>query len=278
MTSGRLVSESCKRSLGTGRMRWTPTWIWALLALACVLSIFATRQRQTVADDSEYLLMNQSLLEHGSVDVRSGDVSALLAHLPRPWRGQVGKLVRPTTPRGYFESKDGSLHSYHFPFYSLTALPLKALLHLLGLDESRAFQYTNLLWFIFALFSLRSVAVPWVLWLSFLTPALWHLSLAHPESFVFSLGLLGTASYLGGRYRMSILWYSLAAMQFQPLLLVTAAVSLRAFGALADDDLNGHARARYAVSVVALLAIGTVPMLWYFLLFGTPLLRMNSRG
>ena len=114
-------------------MRWTPTWTWALLALACLLSVLATRQAHTVGDDSEYLLMNQSLLEHGSVDVREGDTFALLVNLPKPWRGHVRRFVRRTPPRGYFESNDGSLHSYHFPFYSLAALPLKGLLHLFGL-------------------------------------------------------------------------------------------------------------------------------------------------
>jgi hypothetical protein len=234
------------------------------------LSVLATRQAHTVGDDSEYLLMNQSLLEHGSVDVREGDTFALLVNLPKPWRGHVRRLLRRTPPRGYFESKDGSLHSYHFPFYSLAALPLKGLLHLFGLDESRVFQYTNVLWLVFALFSLRSVVAPSVLWLAFLTPALWYLVNASPESFVFSLGLLGTASYLGGRYRTSILWYSLGAMQFQPLLFVAAAVSLRAFGELADDGFSRSAKARYAASVMALVAVGLAPMLWLFLLFGTP--------
>ena len=234
-------------------------------------------QRSHFGDDAEYLLGAKSFARHGTPDCRDGDRRAVLARLPKKWRAQAARSYDHPEPWGYFKANDGKVLAWHFWLYPAAVAPFKAVLDRHGLG-SRAFLYANLTFFTAALLSLLQLRSQPRLWLllvplSFFTPALWFLPLAHTEAFVFSLGLIATTCYLSGRRQLALLFNSLAAMQFQPL----AILSLFLFGENVWFYTGGRfdrptlTKQRYALLKSALAAaIVLIPGLFYYAYFGTP--------
>jgi hypothetical protein len=248
----------------------------ALIAATCLRSPRYPQLRR-FGDDVEYLLTAQSFVRHLSPDCRPGDEQDVLAHLPKLWRGSAALKYKPPRPSGYFAAKDGSLFSWHFFTYAAAVAPLKAALDPRGLG-ARAFHFANIAFFCAALLAFAQLRRKPRLWLvllplSFFTPVLWFLPLAHTEAFVFALCLIATVCWLADRRLLALLFNSIAATQFQPLALVSLYLgaatlwSYRGEGPF-RDQLRVHWRA--SLACIMLTALAFVPNAFYYLHYGTP--------
>src|SRR6185295_9779845 len=162
-------------------------------------------------DTGEYLLMTESLFQHGTPDLRPGDVQSL-ARLDR--RAGFGLNYAPAF-LGYYEDAAGRWYSYHFWSYSLTGLPARLLLGLAPGQGIRALPLTNAVFFLLALHRVlfllpfsRDVRVGLFL-LVLVSPLLWFLHWPHPEAMTASFVLLSLVGHCRGLRRAPIVWAAL---------------------------------------------------------------------
>jgi hypothetical protein len=140
------------------------------------------------------------------------------------------------------------------------------------LDAFRAHQYFNLLALSLALLSLLLLASePGLFWpllaLASLTPVLWFTTYASTETFVFSLGVVALACRLSDRVVLAIFFTSLAAMQYQPLALLSAFLCVEL---LWQERLRLRERRLTLAGVVATAALVFVPSAFYAVHFRNP--------
>lgn len=183
-------------------------------------------------DGSEYQLMAESWLRHGSPELRASDVVSLAA---RERRCRTGADPGLATLR-YYEARDGRWYCYHFWGYSLCGVPLKGVLRLARANDLRALPLLNALVFVFALhqtlwasrlpagtaLSLASLAAA--------SPALWFVPWVHPEAFCFALVLLALVWAHAGRRLRPIVAAALAAAQNGPIVWLLVPLVARALG------------------------------------------------
>ncbi len=91
-------------------------------------------------DGAEYAYMLQSWYNHGTPDLRAEE---LHQGVPFPTEARRDPLTGIIV--GYYQAKDGAYFSYHFWFYSLSALPAYAVLRALNQDTGHALPFTNML-------------------------------------------------------------------------------------------------------------------------------------
>jgi len=162
-------------------------------------------------DGEEYLLMAESLANHGSPDLRPGDIQSLATRL----QGTGAVLAPPTDghPYGYYRARDGRLYSYHFWAYPLACLPVKMALRLLRVNEIKALPLTNAALLLIALHQVllssralsparRTVLAALVL----ASPVLWFVHWTHPEVLSSALVVLALIALHEGRWPAATLF------------------------------------------------------------------------
>ena len=263
------------------RAAWSVA-LWTTLAvLSAWLACELPKHPQTshLGDDSEYLLMTESFVRHGSPEFQVLDIFKALGALPPRWQHTIARKYFPN-PLGYFRAADGRSFCWHFWTYPAFVAWVDRALYGRRLD-TRAFGYANGGLFCAALWSflqLRRSPRLWLLLLplAFFSPLLWFLPLAHTEPFVFSLGLAASICYLRQRYLLAILLNSIAATQFQPLALLSVSFCVTAFAtrlrlpAVRQSGL-------YWAAALAGLAITLVPSAFYFHHYGVTSLIARER-
>jgi hypothetical protein len=246
----------------------------AVAALVASIWIWGTApvQRAHFCDDQEYLTMTMSFVRHLSPEFRPGDDSAALAALPLLWQRSLAKKFHPGhAPTSYFQASSGEYYAYHFFAYPAAVAPVRAWLEHRG-NAARAHQYLNLIAWSAALLSLLLLASkPGVFWpvlaLATLTPVLWFTPYASTETFVFSLGIVALACRLSNHSVLAILFTSLAAIQYQPLALLSVFLCAEW---LWKQRSKLKQQAVAAAGVLASTAIIFVPSAFYYLHFGVP--------
>lgn len=216
-------------------------------------------------DIGQYQSMLQSWFNHGSPDLRTGDirdftriVEANGLHHTRPYEGYEASRV------------NGRQYCYHFWLYSLCGLPAKWLLHVVHGNEFAAFQWTN------AACLLATLAI--VMWVTRRTgekdagnlmllalasagPLLWYLRWSSPEAWCFCCVLLSLMALDRRRYALAALLASVAATQNQPIIFVAL---LPVLWSLRERHWRTTAIAALAVAPALL------PPLFYWTYFHTP--------
>ncbi|MDO8737138.1 MAG: hypothetical protein Q7K29_08690, partial [Thermoleophilia bacterium] len=129
-----------------------------LLICAIVLMLIAiTQPPERRGDGSEYFQMMLSLSNHGTPDLRESDITEYNLLRDKTAKTSVSfeqdKTSNLASNSGYVKTKSGKTYSVHFWFYSLAAVPAKWYLQTTGLDGFKAFQITNALLLIFALYA-----------------------------------------------------------------------------------------------------------------------------
>lgn len=115
--------------------------------------------------------------------------------------------------------KDGHIYTWHFWFYSLVCLPAFFVLKSLGLDTLQAFQITNALLCIAALYCLFSSASlcrasKWFIALCFVfSTGAMYLLWTHPEIYSSALLLIACCQLLRRQYAWTAVWVALASYQ-----------------------------------------------------------------
>lgn len=216
----------------------TPALAFGLFSLFLIsyISRFETR---IYGDGHEYVLQTQALSTHGSTEIRKEDTKALLNHPFPVYRQDYFKDLlefqklepKPQIPNGwigFFYSNQNQLICYHFPFYSLLAVPIKWTLQALGDDWLKCFAILNIILLLLPLayivsYSSLSLENRIALFLFlFFGPVLWYLRWPHTEVLTTSFIALSLLCWTDKRFLTAMIWASLASLQNQPVALLIA--------------------------------------------------------
>jgi hypothetical protein len=239
--------------------------LFLIAALVLLVSTTFILKPIVVGDAGEYLLMTESLLHHGTPDLRPKDVVSL-ARLDERLQTRINFW---RAMQRYYQDEDGDWYSYHFWGYSLLVVPVRALFAVLGLNGLRAPITTNAVILLIALHQslfasrLGSGGRRFVFWLAFLSPVFWYVRWIHTEVLVFSGVLLSLVWLWEDRRLAPIVPAALASMQAPPLTLLAAALWIRAV-------LTRPRRWRVVALASALALPAVASPLFYWAWFGVP--------
>ncbi len=205
----------------------------------CLLMIsFISRfEHRIFGDGHEYVLQTVAWSEHGYPNLTKENTDHLLNYSRPVFRQEYFRDLMnfqlqtplPQPPNGwigFYYSLQDKLIGYHFPFYSLLAVPFKWLLTALGDDWLKAFAILNtLLWFLPLCYLVLFSELPGAnkIWLGiflFFSPMIWYLRWPHTEVLTGSLVALALLLWTDKRYGLSLILIALASLQNQPLLLL----------------------------------------------------------
>jgi hypothetical protein len=242
----------------------------ALAGLAVAVTALVARPVSD-GDAGEYLAMAESLWRHGTPELRPGDVYGLASAT----KGLVD-LNFADIMRGYFEDPAGARLSYHFWGYSALAVPLRALLRLFGANVLRALPLANALLLSAALWAVASTARLFPIerlaltCLLLFSPALGFVLWPHPEVYTFSLVTLALVAVLARRLDGALVAASLASAQNPPLLVLVGAIWILALKERVLAPVPAAARLRALARAVLATLPALVPMVFFYVHFGTP--------
>jgi hypothetical protein len=224
-------------------------------------------------DGMQYILTLESLYRHFSPELRDPDSRDFFRFAPDRVTGEMvqvnafDELDSPTS--GYRQSSAGSWYAIHFFAYSLTAIPARAFLGLLGGDIRKSLQLTNALLLIGALyvvaFRSRLDGLQKVVFMALLTvsPVLWYVHWTHAEVFIVSFIVMGLVFQDAGNYRMAVLCSSVASLQNQTVAAFTAFL-------LAEAVWKSRDRLAETVRLIPAALPSLLPAAFYMLSFGKP--------
>lgn len=238
-----------------------------VLAMAAVLPA-ATGPFVAGGDHCEYAQMTDAFVNHGSPDLRPGDLDRLVRTCSE-WHRLLDGVTATSPPQigPYVRARDGRYYSWHFWGYSLAVVPAKLALRAFGADEQRAFPLVNGALFIGALVSI-ALASPLaasrrlaLVALTAASPALWFVPWAHTEVFSASLVTIGLVLADRRRWALAAVAFAIASWQAPPLVALLAWCLVRA----ASDG-------RRSAIVATLLggAVAVVPVAFSLIAYGTP--------
>ena len=211
--------------------------------------------------------MTESLYRHQAPDLRAADIQSLASLDLRHGPG----INFADIDRGYFLARDGRRYCYHFPGYSLLALPARAVLGLLPAHALRAMPVTNALLLLLALACvLLSSALDRprrcaLFLLALFSPVAGFVLWNHPESACFALVLLALLSSAEGRHGRAVLLTALAAMQNPPLVVLGLVLGFEAVRAAPPAE-----RWRRGGWSALLVLPAFLPAAFFLWKFGTP--------
>jgi hypothetical protein len=221
-------------------------------------------------DSREYLLTTESWLRHRDPAAVPGDLEAL------------GRMLPDREPlRNHRLSRGGRLYGTHFWAYTLSGLPARALLGVVGGSPLHALPLTNAVWLTAAVAAVL-LGLPWRMERRLLfaglilgSPLLGFLLWPHPEVFAFSLVVLAFVGAERGRWILAALAVALAASQNPPLIVLCAALLLRAILPALRDRKWGDLAGATAVAALALLPAAFFR--WNFGVFNMSVLPSEAR-
>ncbi|GAP12851.1 hypothetical protein LARV_00591 [Longilinea arvoryzae] len=255
----------------SSRFERTLRLILIAFSIGCILYI--SRQKPVLTGDArEYYLTAESFANHLSPDLRSEDIEAARTSFERDFQEALSDQ-----PFGYFPSNTGELYSYHFWLYSFTTLPAQMLLRWTGADRLSAFAWTNVLFYLAALWSIagffrgsRAQKLTF-LGLSAFNPAFFYLSWTHPEAWSFALVTISLVCFSRRNWTAATVFAALAATQNPPLIFLAGFFIL-----IHLWEMRRNFRLRKAIGVCLAGAPAVTPMLFYYLHFGTPNLILRT--
>lgn len=151
-------------------------------------------------------------------------------HLTQETKWNLEKVFNPvyfSDPLYYIPGRDGNRYPIHFFFYSLLALPVRFVLHVLSINELHTLRLTNLLIFSITSFLvlryfIKSTFAKFVfLLLFYLCPLVWFLIWPGPDVYYVCLLLLAVFSFFQKRYFLATILSAFASWHSQPLLVIT---------------------------------------------------------
>lgn len=200
-------------------------WIsWVVLAaLTIFLGWFLLRVPvQLGGDIAEYYGITESVLRHGSVELRADDQAAL------------EKVLHPayfSDPGYYIAGRNDQRYPVHFVVYSYLAVPIRVLLQFMGQNPIRSLYFVNAISF------LLMVAVIWRWYLKNLGSRLLFLSLAvfsplqsffiwpGPDLWFVAVLIVGIMALLNQQMLFALALTTVASWHSQPLLLLAAGIA-----------------------------------------------------
>lgn len=233
-------------------------------------------------DGAEYILMTEAFRNHGSPEIRVGDVQGFIKRYKEAhtWDAFYSKsyferleehftLTKNKFPEsfdGFFCAKSGKWYSYHFFFYSFINTPMYVIGSHFG--PIRPFYFTNAI-----LVIITSIV------LLFFTPfnykmqvlaalcfcyscCYWFLGWQHTEIFTVCFVVMGLVSYFKGNYLRGLVLLSIACLQNQPLIMILGFLALNVV-------IKKGWTIKNLLAVGACCALAFLPPLFYFLNFSS---------
>jgi hypothetical protein len=214
-------------------------------------------------DANDYFLMNVSMSSHGTPELRASDIEHYSTL--RVDEGVIGA----SPYDGYFVSPvNGARYCWHFWLYPAFAAPAHWLLDAAGVSPLRAYELTNVLMFLLAMYAIIRVADlqphQRLLFagLFVASPVAWYMSWPSAEVFTASLVVLAIALFTRTRYVAGVLAAALGATMNPTLLVLVAALAVYAL-----VQAPRAARVRHALLIAGASAVGLAAMLFNYSLF-----------
>lgn len=184
--------------------------------------IWGTTGNHEMGDATEYILMTNALLRHGSPDLRVGDAenSEVDERLNNP-QGARDRLL------GFVPASNGRWYCWHFFVYPIINIPMRNVVEFYGLPRMQTFPLTHALLTVCVIGQMLYMTKRYPLGLQIIgaglyvwSSQLWYFTWPHPEvmscAFVFSSLIFWFHDY---RYA-AIFLSALASMQNPPLFLL----------------------------------------------------------
>jgi hypothetical protein len=262
------VSKKYFAAVETFNISSKVTEIISWLSISIILVLFAlTLEPFLVGDGPYYFAMLKGLAKNGSPEITEEIRTAVL--------GCTG-----VDPCGMtFATGDGHVYAAHFFAYPLLCLPAYNLLDAAGINNLKAFQLTNALIEIAALFyvmllSRQNAATRWMSSVGFvLSTGTIYFQWTHPEVFSAALVLTASIAFLDRRYVLAALMAAMSALQNPSSVLLVLPIIIGQSLELSEGRLWNLLTQK----VIASLAItGTAsmiflaPYVWNYFQFGRP--------
>lgn len=221
-----------------------PSRIYSLKTIATVLLViipicmgFLLKPR-VEGDALEYLLTQESLINHGSTEFRERDgdsFNQLIQRMSAQSSSTDGWFRETITNRinaqkrvagGYAQCADGAYRSYHFFAYMLLSLPFRMLWDLFGADPAYSFGFLHALLLVCTVWMIlrsRYFCFAERFWIAaglILTCAVFYFNWIHPELFSTTFLVMAIVQYLDKRTATALVLASIASIQNQPIALV----------------------------------------------------------
>lgn len=246
---------------------WTIFW---LVTLILGVYFFIKPNIQNAGDIAEYYGISETLINHGSLELRDTD------------KENLSKALSPgyyEDPQYYIEAKDGNRYPVHFILYSFLTIPARLILRLLGQNELLTFTFTNLAIFtavnfvILKKFIQKTSKQYLFLLLTYLSPFIYFITWPGADLFTMSLLMLSCFYFYSNKYMMAILLATLASWQSQPLVVVP--LLYLAYYLISKIQVHElHPKKEYSIlheviiKGLGLLAIMLIPNIYNYLIFG----------
>ncbi len=245
--------------------------VFLVISIAMLLAMFLINPVRK-GDGIEYFLMTESLFNHLSPDLQLEDIETykqLKIKFNFDDRARDDRYYKMYTLEGpYFKAKDNKRYCYHFWAYPAFSLPVKYILHFFNLSELKAFQVTNAMLLILALFSIVFVLPAselqkmFFIFLIVFCPAFWFIRWPHPEIFSYSFVIISLVYMSKKKWPISIICAALASTQNQPLVFLVALLWTKGM-----VDSKKKWKDFFILSLSAIPAF--LPNIFYFIKFDT---------
>ena len=250
------------------------SWLLILtLSIAGLAVISQAESYQLPGDSFEYLMMPVSIMNHGTTSVTDQDIEDAKLYYGN---NIFDTIYRDRADVTLIQGSDGKMYAKHFGLYSVLGIPLRNAFHMVYVNPAKAFQYMNLLYWVAAclIVQLFLRAEQWkktmlMLFLVF-NPAWFYLSWVHTEILMFSLVVISLVMRNNGKYVLSMLFMSFAAMNnltlLVPSLFLGIEFIIRAYN---DNGKKISTVVKKTIPVFLASIPGFIPVIRSFALFGT---------
>ena len=254
------------------------------------------RDFSITGDGHEYVLMSESLMNHGSPASRVEDVNDLISKFKVKSDDfydptfnclrDPGCLSEESVP--FFKSTQNEYYPWHFFGYSLLNLPSYIIFSYIKSSPPVSFVFTNMVFFLLAMYFLvfklnervvyKAVVLSGLITIATIQYFKWN----HPESVTLSLIVISLVLLKSGKYKKSALILAICSMQNPPIAFSSLAVYIFGLLTTASDDNDGKIKTLvrliyrdipFAI-VCALLILS--PSIFYLYHFNTPNLILSK--
>ncbi|WP_277966227.1 hypothetical protein [Pantoea trifolii] len=209
-----------------------------LLYILSVLILFFSIQNKNypiTGDGKEYILMTQSLLNHGTPDLRPEDASDVLkqfkitqnnfsdAYLECASNKECLKNTNAVKNYNYFESKSGKYYSWHFFAYPLLNTMSYYLYQKIDKAPTVSFAFVNGVFMLLAIFLVitklsENIIYKITIIIATLAPTSFsYLKWNHPESLTYSLIVISLILFKNRNYLSSSMILAISSLQNPPI-------------------------------------------------------------
>jgi len=263
-----------------------------VVSFLAVLMLFGAfvKEPKIVGDAHEYVLMQEAIMRHGSVDIQLRDLDNVKI-IEKNKRPHSFNDVLMSIEKGFKEkqsfvyhfllSNSGKYYSIHFFSYPLATIPARVILELFGIHPLFSFQVTNVLAvvcvlaYIYFISGFSTYEKHWSVLLFLLSGTTYYLFWIHPEVITASLLYIALISVLDKKYFLSACSAAVASLQNPPIVLFMPFIFLIYFLELKVNKKGGvtQGEGKYFGLLVYLLIAGIIaclPYIFSMYVFGHP--------